>query len=198
VKGPHPTAVRQPPCSGLLIVAVTNCHRDHIVNRRLRKEVAAALLADLRVNQGELGIVLVAVPQMTRLNEQFLRHQGSTDVIAFDYGLGVPPSSGIALNNARGANRSRSEPRTLHGEIFICLDEARDQAKKFKTFWQSEVVRYLVHGVLHLLGHDDRRAAGRRKMKAEEHQRLRRLSRRFALSKLGSKPRLRPWHQKVC
>ena len=198
MKGPHPSAVCQPPRSGRLIVAVTNRHCAQTVNRRLLKQVAASLLADLKVNQGELGIVLAATPEMTSLNEQFLRHRGSTDVMAFDYGLGVPPSGGIALNNVRGTNRSRSEPRTLHGEIFIGLDEARDQAKKFKTTWQSEVVRYLVHGVLHLLGHDDRRAAGRRKMKAEEDQRLRLLSRRFALSKLGSKPRLGAWRQKVC
>ena len=48
---------------------------------------------------------------------------------------------------------------TLHGEIFICVDEAVLQARKFRTSWQSEIVRYLVHGVLHLLGHDDSRPA---------------------------------------
>ena len=49
--------------------------------------------------------------------------------------------------------------RPLHGEIFICVDEAVWQARKFRTSWQSEIVRYLVHGVLHLLGHDDSRPA---------------------------------------
>ena len=46
------------------------------------------------------------------------------------------------------------------------------QAKQFKTTWQSEIVRYVIHGVLHLLGHDDRLAAARRRMKREENRLL--------------------------
>jgi rRNA maturation RNase YbeY len=72
----------------------------------------------------------------------------------------------------------------LYGEIFVCVDEAVWQAQKFGASWQSEVVRYIVHGILHLLGFDDASVAARRKMKREENRRLRELSRRFALSKL--------------
>ena len=64
------------------------------------------------------------------------------------------------------------------------MDDAIRQAKKFKTNWQSEIVRYIVHGVLHLLGHDDVNATAKRKMKREENRLLRKLSARFALSKL--------------
>ena len=72
----------------------------------------------------------------------------------------------------------------IHGEIFICVDEAVLQARQFSTSWQSEVIRYLVHGVLHLLGFDDSSAGARRKMKREENRRLREMTRRFPLSKL--------------
>jgi rRNA maturation RNase YbeY len=65
------------------------------------------------------------------------------------------------------------------------VDEAVSQAKPFNATWQSESIRYLVHGVLHLLGHDDRRAAARRRMKQEENRLLRQLSRRFSLAQLG-------------
>ena len=58
----------------------------------------------------------------------------------------------------------------LHGEIFVCVDEAVLQARKFGTSWQSEIVRYIVHGVLHLLGFDDSSAGARRKMKREENR----------------------------
>jgi probable rRNA maturation factor len=64
------------------------------------------------------------------------------------------------------------------------VDEAVLQARKFGTSWQSEVIRYLVHGVLHLLGFDDSSAGARRKMKWEENRRLREITRRFPLSKL--------------
>ena len=69
---------------------------------------------------------------------------------------------------------------------FICVDEAVFQARKFGTSWQSETVRYVVHGVLHLLGHDDLRAAARCKMKREENRLLRELSRRFSLAQLAN------------
>ena len=73
---------------------------------------------------------------------------------------------------------------TLHGELFICVDVALAQAKEFKSSWQAEVVRYVVHGVLHLLGHDDLKPHLRRKMKREENRLVRRLSRRFSLAQL--------------
>ncbi len=101
---------------------------------------------------------------MSRINQTFLCHKGSTDVITFDY----------------------SELKTvLHGEIFICYDETILQARKFRTSWQSETARYLVHGVLHLRGFDDHRPVDRHKMKREENRLLRELTRRFPISKLA-------------
>ena len=58
------------------------------------------------------------------------------------------------ITRKRGSRTRIAEPK-IHGEMFICVDEAIVQAKKFKTNWQSEVVRYIIHGILHLLGHDD-------------------------------------------
>ena len=79
---------------------------------------------------------------------------------------------------------SRAGVRALHGELYICLDDAIAQAKEFRTTWQSEVVRYVIHGVLHLLGHDDHAAAARRKMKREENRLLRHLAKEFPLASL--------------
>ena len=118
------------------------------------------------------------------MNEKYLRHAGPTDVIAFDYGFGVPPSGGSSVKSNGRANRLKPELQTLHGEVFICVDDAISQAKQFKTTWQSEVVRYIVHGVLHLLGHDDLKPALRRRMKREENRLLRLLAKRFSLAQL--------------
>jgi probable rRNA maturation factor len=70
------------------------------------------------------------------------------------------------------------------------MDEAVWQARKFRTSWQSEIVRYLVHGVLHLLGQDDSSNSERRKMKREENRLLRELSRRFSLAQLARPAKL--------
>ncbi len=157
-------------------VVITNRQRTRKINLRLLKQIASGLLAELEIESAELGVNLVATPEMIALNETFLRHEGPTDVITFDYS-----EKGKAESGRRN---------TLHGEVFVCVDEAIVQAKKFKTRWESETVRYLVHGILHLLGHDDSWAPARRRMKREENRRLRALSRRFSLALLGRAAKL--------
>jgi probable rRNA maturation factor len=78
----------------------------------------------------------------------------------------------------------------VHGEIFISIDDAKSQAREFRTSWQSELARYVIHGVLHLRGFDDLRPADRRKMKREENRLLKEIARLFPLSKLGTRPKL--------
>ena len=147
-------------------VLVRNRQRIRPVDARLLRSIARALLRELlQARSFDIGIYVVAATEMTRLNETFLRHQGSTDVLAFDY-ADVPRATELA------------------GEIFICVDEALIQAGRFHTSWQSELVRYVVHGILHLTGHDDRRGARRRKMKREENRLLRELGSRFPFSSL--------------
>lgn len=159
-------------------LTIRSRQRTREVDLRVLRRIVDGLFDELpRVEAAELGLILVAAPGMTRLNETFLRHAGSTDVITFDY-------SELETRN------SELTPR-LHGEIFLCVDEAILQARRFRTTWQSELVRYLIHGVLHLLGHDDHRSAARRKMKREEDRLLKSLSARFALSRLARKPKLR-------
>ena len=199
-------------------VVLANRQRIRKINRRLLKQIAAALLSDLKVEAAELGVHLVAAPEIIRLNEQFLRHAGPTDVIAFDHSNSSsgtfwwgeatdeparedarPTGSRKTYHHSNSRRRTRDPgPKTpgprrqLHGEIFICVDEAVRQARKFRASWQSEITRYLVHGVLHLLGHDDSRPAVRRKMKLAENRRLRELSRRFSLAHLARPDKLSP------
>src|SRR5258708_31386148 len=99
---------------------------------------------------------------MALVNETFLQHEGSTDVITFDHRNCELRVAGCELE--------------IHGELFVCMADAIAQAKAFKTTWQSEVVRYIVHGVLHLLVQNDPRAAARRKMKRDWDHRLRALA----------------------
>ena len=148
------------------MIAITNRQRTQKINLPLLKKIAAAALEELGMKESDLGIVLVGAREMTSINEKFLGHEGPTDVITFDY-----------------AAKSKRKNQ-LHGEIFVCVEVAEKQAAEFGTTWQSEIVRYVVHGILHLTGHDDLQAASRRKMKQEEERLVAELSRRFALSKL--------------
>ncbi len=161
-------------------ISIANRQRTKKINARRLKPITAALLEELAVESAELGIQLVEAKAMARVNWQFLQHEGSTDVITFDYLETGRAGSPLPADGAHGVTRP-----TLHGELFICVDDAVRQAKEFGTSWEAEVVRYVVHGVLHLLGYDDLKPAGRRVMKREENRLVRRLEKRFALAHLS-------------
>jgi probable rRNA maturation factor len=161
-------------------IAIANRQRTKKVNARLLRQIVEGLFAELEVINAELGINLVGAREMTLINENFLQHEGSTDVITFDHSVA---ESGIP----EAESKSRAQ---LHGELFVCVDEAVRQAREFKASWQSEVVRYVVHGVLHLVGHDDLKPHRRRKMKREENRLLRALARRFSLAQIGRVPKI--------
>lgn len=163
-------------------IEIFNRQRAKRINLHRLKKIATGLLVELKIQNADLGINLVAALEMTALNGTFLHHAGSTDVITFDYSVGQV-SRPSHFSSKRIGDRPEACP-ALSGEIFICVDEALAQARKFKTSWQSEIVRYLIHGVLHLTGHDDSPAGERRKMKREEDRLLRQLSRRFSLAEL--------------
>ena len=139
--------------------------------RRVAQSLLTALAPGARC---ELGVHLVGAAEMAAMNETFLQHTGSTDVITFDH---REPGAAPA--------------RDLHGEIFICVDDAVAQARAFRTTWTAEVARYLAHGLLHLLGHDDHAPPARRRMKRAENAAVRELARRFPLSRLARKTKVR-------
>ena len=177
-------------------LVLRNRQRTRAVNSPLLRRVTCLLLTDLLlVERCELAIHLVAAPEMARVNQQFLNHAGSTDVITFDYsspmwggeGDGGWSSRRPDSRAVRGSSSHLAE--RLHGEIFICIDDAVKQARQFRTPWQSELVRYLIHGVLHLVGYEDLTSVGRRVMKREENRLLRMLSRQFSLRHLANAAR---------
>jgi probable rRNA maturation factor len=156
-------------------VVIANRQRTKKINRLLLGKIVSELLCELEISDAELGIHLVGAKEMARVNWKFLRHEGSTDVITFDHRENVLPAS-------RRQNQSDFPAgcrKHVHGELFICVDDAVSQAKQFQTNWQSEVTRYLVHGVLHLLGHDDLKPDLKRKMKREENRLVRLLEKKI-------------------
>lgn len=137
-------------------LSIWNCQREVPVELAALRRRTRKLLELLRIESHDLGVSIVGAQEMARLNETYLHHGGSTDVITFDYREGE-----------KGARELE-----LHGEIFICADEAVIQASRFHVRLPTELTRYIVHGVLHLRGYDDKRADARREMKREENRLL--------------------------
>jgi rRNA maturation RNase YbeY len=147
---------------------VRNRQRCRGVNSRyLRRIILHLLQEELALESFELGVHLVGEEVMIRNNEAYLQHEGCTDVITFDHSMpGQVP--------------------ILHGDLLVCVPEAVRQANKFRATWQKEVVRYIVHGTLHLRGYDDHTASDRRRMKGKEDRILRSLARQFDLNEVSA------------
>jgi probable rRNA maturation factor len=140
-------------------LTVRNRQRAWLVDgRHLRRTTRRLLEQLLEVRQYRLDVQLVSGRRMAVLNRDWLGHDGPTDVISFDHQKQTPELD-------------------LHGQIFLCPDVAVEQAKRFRATQDAELLRYLVHGVLHLSGYDDQEPAQRRRMKRRENHLLQRLLR---------------------
>lgn len=124
--------------------------------RKLRRR-AERLLKLLSRDDSELSILLTGDEEMTELNRTFRRRNRTTDVLAFSQ-----------LEGDRGHLH-----REVLGDVVISLPTARRQARERKHSLLDELIILLVHGTLHLLGHEhertDRRTAAAMR---REQQRL--------------------------
>jgi probable rRNA maturation factor len=135
-------------------VSIANRQRIKPLNAVFIRRLARLILQREGIRAYELGLVFVEPAEMAYINENFLNHTGSTDVITFDYSAEVPCPSDTHVA----------------GEIVVSISDAIEQSVLFRTTWQSEVIRYIAHGILHLLGYDDLESKARAVMKKAENE----------------------------
>jgi rRNA maturation RNase YbeY len=104
-----------------------------------------------------VSVVLSDHDTVRRLNQEYLGHDYNTDVLSF------------SLREASGADGGGGK---VEGEVYVDLDTAAERHDEFDTSFEREASRYVVHGVLHLLGYDDATADGQAAMRALEDQYL--------------------------
>jgi probable rRNA maturation factor len=97
--------------------------------------------------RGDVNVVFVSNKTLRTLSKTFLRKDHFTDVIAFPAALSTGP-----------------DQNENFGDVFVSVEQARINATRFGDTWQRELIRLVVHGTLHLLGHDDHQPAARKKM----------------------------------
>ena len=116
-------------------------------------KLVGSLKKELNLQIDLLVINFVTAAEIIELNEKYLDHYYSTDVITFDY------------------SEDRNE---IDGEIFISIDDAESNARKYKIHFKNEVTRLIIHGILHLLGYDDQQKKDKIIMKRMENDLLNR------------------------
>jgi len=118
---------------------------------RRRARLALSLLS---LRGSELSVALVEDAEMARLNSRYRGRRGATDVLSFSLEEG--PHS-----RHRGG---------LLGDVVIAVEVARRRARSRHRSLDEESARLLIHGILHLVGHDHEREADARRMRAEERR----------------------------
>lgn len=95
---------------------------------------------------GDINYIFCSDDYLLALNQEFLSHKTLTDIITFDY----------------------SEAGAISGEIYISLERVRENSLKFKTTLQNEILRVMIHGVLHLVGYKDKKPKEVAEMRKKE------------------------------
>ena len=94
------------------------------------------ILTDSGIRSGKINVILVESDIIQRFNREFLRHDYPTDTISF-------------------LSEYRRREGYLEGEVLACTEIAKDRAAEFGWTAEEELLLYVVHGMLHLIGYDD-------------------------------------------
>jgi probable rRNA maturation factor len=119
---------------GLAVDISSSVRRLSVSRTRVRKAAIGTLRAE-RVREAMLSITFVSRATISRINRRYLGHHGATDVISF----------GLLRVGRRGA---------VVGDVYICAEVARANARRQGVTAGEELLRLVVHGTLHVLGYD--------------------------------------------
>lgn len=96
---------------------------------------------------GDITYIFCTDNYLLNINKEYLQHDYFTDIITFNY----------------------CENDIISGDLFISIDTVRDNAKTFNTSFESEFRRVVIHGILHLIGFDDKTDIAQDEMTKQEN-----------------------------
>lgn len=99
---------------------------------------------------GDINFVFCHDDYLLNINQKFLNHDSYTDIITFDY----------------------SENGIISGDVFISIERVKENAKRFKQSFNKELLRVMAHGLLHLLGYNDKTINEVKVMRCKEEDKM--------------------------
>ena len=128
-------------------IEITDQQSSVSIDRERLTQVALAILADHGPRSAQVSIAIVDDPTIHQLNRRYLEHDYPTDVLSF------------VLDE---------RDDFLEGEVVVSADTAASQAAQFAWAPEDELLLYVIHGLLHLVGFDDRSDRARAEMRCAE------------------------------
>jgi len=108
------------------------------------------LVTSEKSNIGHLDYIFCPDEYLLEKNKQFLNHDTYTDIITFDY----------------------SEGKIIAGDIFISVDRLLENSDEYNVRFEEELLRVMSHGVLHLLGYNDKSETESKVMRKKENEKI--------------------------
>ena len=122
------------------------------------RDAARRAIRSQAYTQGTLEIAIVGDTEMRRQHEMWMGLDTPTDVLSFDLRDdvdAVPQSTSRETQRTERKTRRTDPVRSVDGQLIVCKSVARRRARARGSDWRAELLLYVVHGYLHLCGHDD-------------------------------------------
>jgi probable rRNA maturation factor len=137
----------------MIRVSIASPQETVPIDRGQIRQIVRTVLEGEGVREGEISVAFVDNATIHQLNKRYLNHDEPTDVLSFPL--------------------SEASERRLTGELVIGAEVARDEAAERGHDVAAELALYVIHGLLHLCGFDDKTDANAKEMRARERHYLR-------------------------
>jgi len=145
-------------------IGIANRQMCLAVSSASLRRIAGWVLQAEEIATAAISIALVDNATIRVLNRQYLNHDYKTDVLSFLF----ESEPDLPGRKPKSKRRRQYGPRHIDGEVIVSAEMALDTAGRFGWGPKDELALYLVHGVLHLCGYDDRTDRQRRTMRGRE------------------------------
>jgi len=137
----------------LFTIEIADDEQPHKLDCARLKKAVRLVLQDAGIRSAEISIGVVTDARMHELNRQYLQHDYPTDVLSF-------------------VLESDADSKSLDGEIIVSSEYAAREAARYGWTADDELLLYVIHGCLHLVGHHDTTPEGKQAMREAEARHL--------------------------